>query len=124
MLLNKKGFSLVELLAVLVILATIIAIALPSITSSLNRAEEADLEKRKQVILSEAELKVESKLNDTQLSCLRSGNTMIKVDGLVALKVITPNQSKDKNGNKIELCIGYKDNELSIVDCTWSNCVE
>ena len=42
--LNNKAFSLVELLAVLVILATILIIAIPSISSSLNKSEEQELE--------------------------------------------------------------------------------
>ena len=35
--LNKKGFTLVELLVVIVILAVIMSIAIPSITSSIER---------------------------------------------------------------------------------------
>ena len=37
--LNNKGFTLVELLAVLAILITILLVAIPSITSSLSRSE-------------------------------------------------------------------------------------
>ena len=37
--LNKRGFTLIELLAVLVILVVIMAIAIPSITSSIERSK-------------------------------------------------------------------------------------
>lgn len=43
MLKNKKGFTLVELLAVIVILAIILAIAVPSITSVTNNARKDSL---------------------------------------------------------------------------------
>lgn len=112
--LNNKGFSLVELLAVLVILATILLIALPSISSSLNRSEEQDLENRKQIILSEAELK----LSDDQLTTIRGGGKLT-TDQLLTSGIITEDQSKDKDGNKIDICIGYNtDKELDIVNCT------
>ena len=38
--LNNKGFTLIELLAVLVILVVIMSIAIPSITSSVERNKE------------------------------------------------------------------------------------
>ena len=37
---NKKGFTLVELLAVIVVLAIIIIIALPNVINAMNRAKE------------------------------------------------------------------------------------
>ena len=38
--LNKKGFTLVELLVVIVILGVIMSIAIPSITSSIERSKD------------------------------------------------------------------------------------
>lgn len=111
---DNKGFTLVELLAVLVILTVILLIAIPGITSSLDKSDAADLENRKQVILSEAELK----LNDTYKSKLRENVCSYTVDNLLSYGIITKSQSIDKNGNKIDICIGYNiNNELDIVNC-------
>lgn len=56
--LNNKGFTLVELLAVLAILIAIMAIAIPSISSSLERTKAKQNESRKKIITSAAELYV------------------------------------------------------------------
>ena len=54
--LNQKGFTLIELLAVLVILVAIMGIAIPSISSSLERTKAKQNESRYKVIESAAEL--------------------------------------------------------------------
>ena len=41
--LNKKGFTLVELLVVIVILGVIMSIAIPSITSSIERSKDKQI---------------------------------------------------------------------------------
>ena len=56
--LNNKGFTLVELLAVLVILAAIMGIALPSITSSMERNKDKQNESKKKLLESFAEIYV------------------------------------------------------------------
>ena len=56
--LNQKGFTLIELLAVLVILVAIMGIAIPSISSSLERTKAKQNESRYKVIESAAELYV------------------------------------------------------------------
>lgn len=53
---NNKGFTLIELLAVLVILTVIMGIALPSISSSMERSKEKQNESRLKVIIASAEL--------------------------------------------------------------------
>ena len=50
---NNKGFTLIELLTVMIILVTILLIAIPSITSSLSRSEDKQLEAQKAAIVSE-----------------------------------------------------------------------
>ena len=55
---NNKGFTLVELLAVLVILSAIMGIAIPSITSSMERSKEKQNEQKKEMLESFAELYV------------------------------------------------------------------
>lgn len=56
--LNDKGFTLVELLAALVILTAIMGIAIPSISSSLERTKEKQNAARVKVLESAAELYV------------------------------------------------------------------
>ena len=56
--LNRNGFTLVEVLAVLVILSAIMGIALPSITSSLERNEEKQNKSKIKMIESFAEIYV------------------------------------------------------------------
>lgn len=56
--LNQKGFTLVELLAVLVILIAIMEIAIPSISSSLERTKDKQNASRYKVLESYADLYV------------------------------------------------------------------
>ena len=59
---NNKGFTLVELLAVMVILISISLIAVASITSSLDRRDEKECEEQKELALNAA--KIYFSLND------------------------------------------------------------
>lgn len=61
--LNNKGFTLVELLAVLVILIAIMTIAMPTISSSLERTKEQQNQARYEVLESAAELYVTDNKN-------------------------------------------------------------
>lgn len=54
--LNNKGFTLVELLAVLVILIAIMGIAIPTISSSLERTKAKQNEAKYKILESAAEL--------------------------------------------------------------------
>ena len=55
MLRNKKGFTLVELLAVIVILAIILAIAVPTISSLINNQKKSAFEAGVKMILKGAD---------------------------------------------------------------------
>lgn len=61
--LNNKGFTLVELLAVVVILVVIMTIALPNISSSIERNKKKQNEALEKVIISAAELYVSDNRN-------------------------------------------------------------
>lgn len=50
----KKGFTLVELLAVIVILAIILAIAIPGISNVINSSKEQAYESQKELIVNAA----------------------------------------------------------------------
>lgn len=58
MLKNKKGFTLVELLAVIVILAIILAIAIPSISGIVNSAKKGAFESDAKMIVTGIEYRV------------------------------------------------------------------
>ena len=48
---NKKGFTLVELLAVIVILGIIMTVSIPAISKWINRSKNESLESQKQTLL-------------------------------------------------------------------------
>ncbi|MEE3343358.1 MAG: prepilin-type N-terminal cleavage/methylation domain-containing protein [Bacilli bacterium] len=75
--LNNKGFSLIELLAVLVILIAIMSIAMPSISSSLERNKDKQTKAKKALIESAAELYVTDHKNEV------SNNDCITIDTLI-----------------------------------------
>jgi type IV pilus assembly protein PilA len=58
MLKNTKGFTLVELLAVIVILAIILAIAIPGISGIINSAKKGSFESDAKMIVTGIEYKV------------------------------------------------------------------
>lgn len=61
--LNNKGFTLVEILAVLIILIAIMAVAIPSITSSIERTKEKQNNAKKEMLESFAEIYVDNHKN-------------------------------------------------------------
>ena len=100
--LNNKGFTLVELLAVLVILIAIMSIAIPSISSSLERSKSKQDTAKQKILESAAELYVTDHKNSiTAATCsittgqLKTGNY---IDDAVA---------KDSNGSDFSGCIKY-----------------
>lgn len=111
---NNKGFTLVELLAVLAILGVIAIIAIPTISTTLNKEDKLDLKRRKEIILSETEIKID-KIND-----LLNNNECCDVASLVSGKIITASQAKDKNKNVIEGGVKYDANHELVYDdlCT------
>lgn len=102
---NNKGFTLVELLAVLAILITILLVAIPSITSSLSRSEQKELDAKKELIISSVEISINK--NASYYSSLISGNCKFSIDSLINNGWITEDMAKDNNGNRIVGCIGY-----------------
>ncbi len=84
---NKRGFTLVELLAVIVILMAISAIAIPSITASIERSKNKQFEAKKAVIIEAARLYYsEHKVSLTKFTATPPGNCYIRVDKLLSEK--------------------------------------
>lgn len=113
--LNKKGFTLVELLTVMVILITILLIAIPSITSSLSRSENKQLEAKKASIVSDVVINIKrsnfSNNSGKDYSSFKAGNCTLSIDKLLEIGYITETEATDKNGNTIEGCVGYIDGD-------------
>lgn len=116
--LNKKGFTLVELLAVLVILIAITSIAIPTINSALERSKGKQNEQRIRIIESAAELYVSEHKNTL-------GGECIKVDTLKNEGYLDEESSKDADGNSFTGAVAIsegkyvykKTSEISLGNC-------
>lgn len=103
--LNRNGFTLVELLAVLVILSAIMGIALPSITSSLERNKSKQNDSKKAMLESFAEIYVMDhknaiydKLNN---KVSNEDRCYITIASLKNGKYLTEDALEDADGNQI-----------------------
>ena len=112
--LNNKGFTLVELLAVLAILITILLVAIPSITSSLSRSEKKELDAKKELIASSVEIAISK--NDDFYSKFKRGECSFKVEKLIEIGYITEDMVKDNNGVQISGCVKYINNKYQFID--------
>ena len=112
--LNNKGFTLVELLAVLAILITILLVAIPSITSSLSRSEAKELDAKKELIASSVEISISK--NDEFYSKFKKGECSFRVGKLIEIGYITEDMGKDNNGVEINGCVKYINNKYQFID--------
>lgn len=103
--LNNNGFTLVELLAVIVILLIIMGIAIPSITSALSRNEEKQIEAKKDLIVSEVEIRLSKK--DGFYESLKEGSCYLNIDKLLDLGWITESMAEDNDENEIIVYVYY-----------------
>lgn len=114
--LNKKGFTLMELLAVIVIMAIIFAVALPSISSSVERSKNKQLNAKIEVIETAGEVYIsDNNVNDVSIVTLYC-------DG-----ILTRDELKDPFNDKNSLCgyVSYQNNSYEWIDTssTKNNCV-
>lgn len=108
---NNKGFTLVELLAVLVVLITILLIAIPSITSSIERNKQKMLEKKYDMIEAAAESYVNLYKNSLDYSKFKSGNCGISIDKLKNVGLLTDEDLKDADNKDITGSVWYNNNK-------------
>ena len=108
--LDNKGFTLVELLAVLVILIAIMSIAIPSISSSLERSKTKQDEGKKKILESAAELFVTDYKNQ-----IGANPCYITMDELVSNKYISDDALEMSNGNLFDGYIKYDKSNNSYV---------
>ncbi len=99
--LNKKGFTLIELLAVLVILVIIMSIAIPSITSSVERSKD----KQKKEVINIAKAQAELYL-DKNKNSLTSGS-IITINKLVCDGYLTLEDVKDPTNEKYAVNVSF-----------------
>ena len=119
--LNRGGFTLVELLAALVILTAIMGIAIPSISSSLERTKEKQNESRIKVLESAAELYVTDHKNAI-FKGLGSANTCYITLGILD---VSEDNLLDANGEEFEGVVvftkpntyEYKETYAGIIAC-------
>ena len=105
--LNKKGFTLVELLAVIVVLALLMVVATSSIGTALKNAKKNTLKTEAQKIISQIYQDAQSEymLKGSLTSTSKTGT-----DGDYTYKV-----TLNSIGNVTEFCVRYK-SELSITE--------
>lgn len=108
---NNKGFTLVELLAVLIIMIAIMAIAIPAITPALNRSKDKQNAQKIRLIESAAELYVSEHKNKITGNC-------ISVDKLVSEGYIDEEAAKDADDHRftgsVSVTNGYKYSESNV----------
>lgn len=94
---NNKGFTLIELLAALVILTAIMSIAIPSISSSLERTKVKQDDTKKKLLESAAELYV----TDHKNAIYQNLKNNDKDSCYIALDLLDVNDEnkKDSDGN-------------------------
>ena len=101
--LNNKGFTLIELLAVLVILIAIMSIAIPSISSSLDRTKDKQSSAKKKIIESAAELYVTDHKNNIPTS----GTCYISVETLTKGNHLSSDELKYSDGKEMGGAVKY-----------------
>ena len=87
---NRKGFTLVELLVVLVILVVIMSIAIPSVTSSIERSKQKQKDSKIEIIESAAELYMDRHKNTIEID-----SSIITIEDLICDGLLTEEHSKD-----------------------------
>ena len=110
--LNKKGFTLVELLVVIVILGVIMSIAIPSITSSVERSKAKQREQVINIIISAGELYADKHKN---------GFTQVSVPTLIDEGYLTLDDAKDPQNEKSTICGHVAKNGNSFIFVKFSN---
>ena len=106
--LNNKGFTLVELLAVVVILVIIMLVAIPNISSSIERRKIKNETKMKEVIIDASESYVD---RITNLYLCDKKKCIMSVSDLVDAGYLVKNEVKDYMGS----CFIY-DNDTKEID--------
>lgn len=115
--LNNRGFTLVELLVVIVILIAIVSLAIPSITSSMERSKEKINKGKKEILGSAAELYLSNK-NRSTLNNYYNGSCCVTLATLKSDGYVSDDDLKDADGNKFTDTQICKDTTEDIYEVT------
>ena len=115
-LINDKGITLVEILAVLTILSLLMVFVVPNFLSLLNKSKASTIDIQKQMIISAARLYVEdcNNLQNKNVTCnftVTDGKTIINLNDLISNGYINEVKNKDKTCNAT---ITVKDEKYSV----------
>lgn len=97
---NNRGFTLVELLVVIVILIAIVSLAIPSITSSMERSKDKINAGKLEVLGSAGELYLSSK-NRSKLNDYYKGICCVKISTLKDNDYVSDDDLKDANNDSL-----------------------
>lgn len=115
--LNNKGFTLVELLAVVVILVIIMTVALPNISSSIERSQNKQDAAMEKVIISAGELYVSKHKASIKNKISSVGNCFIFIEDLTSEGYLSSEDVSDYIGN----CLSYDGANLTYMDIECDN---
>lgn len=96
---NKKGFTLVELLAVIVILLAISVVAIPSISAGMERSKAKTNENKQKILASYGELYFSEHQNIT--------NKCVRVSTLKTYFNLSDEEIQEANGSEFIGAIKY-----------------
>lgn len=118
--LDNKGFTLVELLAVIAILGLVMVVGIQGVSSSLLNIDDKDLKSKKELIYSSLELYLS--MNKEYRDEFLEGNCGVSLDMLVDSGWIDKSDMLDSKGNKIGTYVIYQDDSYEIVDTEIEEC--
>ena len=114
---NNKGFTLVELLAVMVILISISLVTVASVTSSLTRREGKECQEQQELAVGAAKIYFSMVDNSNVVTGVTVGTLIDK--GYLDSKYVTGNNARLVRGDRITLPNGankYKINSKNVGD--------
>lgn len=113
---NNKGFTLVELIAVLAVMLTILLIAIPSISSTIDRNKENLSSKSIDIIKAANEIYVSTYLKKDIKTSYNNGTCYVKITDLINKDILSLEEIKESSkDNEIDKIIIYKENNSIVV---------
>ena len=96
--LNNRGFTLVELIAVLVILISVMMVTIPAVSTSLEKNKVKQIESTKKLLVNASEFYVTNNKSNINFS---NDYCYIRLDILVSEKYVDKDAVKDPDGKAL-----------------------